>query len=204
MFTLRLLVVESSKGLQAFVRQLFENFGFDPELIKTASSPQAALAVAHQLKPDFLLTDWFADGSMNGLDLYQKVLQFNPDCRFALLSADTGAEKTEAAKSAGALFLQHKPCSASDLRAALGSALQHMAKENPKVNKHVSEMTSAAARHLAALTQAAKTPHFTPGEKVFYRGKADSIRNVILSKGQMTVQLEGVAGLVPSGELTRA
>jgi hypothetical protein len=42
MFQIRLLVVDSSKGLQSYVRQLFETFGFDPKLIKTANDPTAA------------------------------------------------------------------------------------------------------------------------------------------------------------------
>lgn len=204
MFTLRLLIVESSKGLQTFVRQLFETFDFDPALIKSADNPQAALAIAAHLKPDFLLSDWFPEEPLNGIGLYQQLLELNPDCRFALLSAEVGPEQIEEAKKAGAIFLQAKPCSAADLRSALGKALQQLSTETPKLNSHVSAMTAAAARHLSALTVAARLPNFTPGEKVMHKGRPDVIRHVILRKGEMFVQLDGNAGLVPATEVLKA
>lgn len=203
MFTIRLLVADSSKGLQTYVRQLFENFGFDPELIKTADSPQAALSIAEELKPDFLLTDWFPKAPLSGIDLYQKILAHNPECQFALLSSETGPAQCEEAKKAGAIFLQAKPCSAADLRTALGKALQQISTENPKLNSHVGAMTSAAARHLSALTVAAKIPTFAPGDKVMYRGNVDTIKHVILRRGETVVQLRGVAGLVPATEVLK-
>jgi CheY-like chemotaxis protein len=201
MFTLRLLIVERSKGLQTFVRQLFENFGFDPAVIKCADSPQAALEIAADLRPDFVLTDWFPKEELSGIGLHQKLVLLNPDCKFALLSADVGPEKTEAARNAGAIFLLAKPCSAVDLRTALGKALQQLSAEIPKLNSHVGEVAMAAARHLSALTMAAKLPNFTPGEKVVYQGRTDSVRHVILRQGTMAVQLEGVPGLVPATEV---
>lgn len=204
MFTLRLLIVESSKGLQTFVRQLFESFGFNPALIRTASHPTAALEIAASLKPDFLLTDWFADESLNGIGLHQKLLTFNPACRLGLLSTDTGPERSEEAKSAGALFLQVKPCSAADLRAALGSALQQLPHENPSVDSHVAAAAEVAARHLSTLTIAATLPNFIAGEKVVYRGQVDSVKHVILRRGEMVLQLQGNADPVPASQVRKA
>lgn len=203
MFTIRILIADSSKGLQTYVRQLFENFGFDPKLIKTADSPQAALKIAEDLKPDFLLTDWSPKAPLSGIDLHQKILVHNPECQFALLSSETGPEHWEEAKKAGAIFLQTKPCSAADLRTALGKALQQISTENPKLNSHVGAMASAAARHLAALTVAAQIPTFTPGDQVMYRGNVDSVKHVILRRGETVVQLQGVAGLVPVTEVLK-
>lgn len=201
MFTLRLLVVERSKGLQTFVRQLFEDFGFDSALIKCADSPQAALEIAAGLRPDFVLTDWFPKEELSGIGLHQKMLPLNPDCKFALLSTDVGPEKSEEAQDAGAIFLLAKPCTAVDLRTALGKALQQLSAEVPKLNSHVSEAALAAARHLAALAMAAKLPNFSPGEKVVYQGRPDSVRHVILRQGTMAVQLEGIPRLVPATEV---
>jgi DNA-binding NtrC family response regulator len=204
MFTLRLLVVEKSRGLQTYVRQLFESFGFNPKLIKTADCSQVALEVAPLLQPDFLLTEWFPRGNISGIELYQQLLPYNPECRFALLHGETGPEQVEQATAAGAIFLQVKPCPAADLRSALGKALQQLAAENPKLDSHVSAAASAAARHLSALTIAAKTPHFKAGDSVLYRGNADSVKNVIFRKGEMVVQLSSNSILVPAGQVSKA
>jgi DNA-binding NarL/FixJ family response regulator len=204
MFKLRLLIADGSKGLQTFVHQLFVNFGFDDALIRMADDPTSALAIARNLKPDFLLTDWFPKNDIQGIALYQQVLECNPACKFALLSTRTGPEETEAAQKAGALFLQHTPCSANELRGALGKALQRLAAANPGVNSHVKDVTVAAARHLATLTAAAQLPTFNPGDKVYFRGRPDTVKNVILRRGEMVVQLQNVEGMVPSVQLRRA
>lgn len=203
MFQVRLLIVDSSKGLQSYVRQLFETFGFDPRLIKTASRPDIALEISMDLRPDFLLTDWFPTEELTGIKLHQEIVAYSPDCKFAMLSTDVGSEKSELAKRAGAIFLQVKPCSAVDLRTALGKALQQLSAEIPRINGHVGEMTAAAARHLAALKLAERSNHFVPGDKVEYKGRADTVLNVIFRQGEMVVQLHGVAGMVPASQVLK-
>jgi len=201
MFQIRLLVVDSSKALQSYVRQLFENFGFDPRLIKTTGDPATALEISRELKPDFLLTDLFPNGHLSGIELYQAIVGYSPGCKFALLSTDASAEKFELAARAGAIFLQVKPCSAVDLRTALGKALQQLSTESPRLNSHVADMTNAAARHLAALKIAARAPQFSPGDRVQHKGRTDSVLNVIFRNGEMVVQLNGVSGLVAASEV---
>ena len=203
MFMLRLLIVEKSKGLQVFVRELFESFGFSPDLIQSVGSPQAALEAAADLKPDFLLTDWFSGEPLTGIGLHKELLAFNPACQFALLSAEVGPQHMEQARQAGALFLQGKPCSAVELRTALGRALQQLPAANPQVDRHVNAIASAAARHLSALTVAAKLPNFVPGQKVIYKGRRESVRNVILRRGELALQLDGTVGLVPSSAVSK-
>jgi CheY-like chemotaxis protein len=201
MFQIRLLIVDSSKGLHTYVRHLFETFGFDPAFIKTASSPAAALEIARKLRPDFLLTDWFPHENLTGIKLHEAILAYSPECRFALLSTDVGPEKSDLAKQHGAIFLQVKPCTASDLRTALGKALQQLSAEIPRINSHVGAMTAAAARHLAALKLAEKSYHFVPGDKVQYKGRPDSVLNVIFRNGDMVLQLHGVTGMVSASEV---
>jgi DNA-binding NtrC family response regulator len=203
MFQIRLLVVDNSKGLQSYVRQLFETFGFDPNLIRSASKPDNALEISKDLKPDFLLTDWFPNEELTGIRLHQEIVAYSPDCRFAMLSTDVGSERLELAKRAGAIFLMIKPCSAVDLRAALGKALQQLSAEVPRINGHVGEMTAAAARHLAALKLAERSNHFGPGDKVQYKGRTDTVLNVIFRHGDMVVQLHGVTGMVPASQVLK-
>lgn len=204
MLEMRFLLVEKSRALQKFLRQLFEDFSFNPELIKTADTPEAALEIAKQLKPDFLLTNWFAQSPMDGIALFQEVKTCNPHCQFALLSSDAGPEHTELANTAGALFLLPTPCSAAELRAALGNALKLMAAKNPNVDAHVHDNTVAATRHLAALKAAAHLPTFVPGDKIRYKGKTDAVKHVILRRGEMVLQLASDDTVVPADEVAKA
>ncbi len=198
MLEIRILVVEKSRGLQRFLRQLLEDFSFNPELIKTSDTPESAIQIAKLLKPDFLLTDWFAQQPMDGIALFQQVQSFNPHCQFALLSSEVDPERVELAHHAGALFLQATPCSAADIKRALGQALKLLASKNPNVDGHVQANTLAAARHLAALKTAAHLPTFVPGEKIVYKGRHDSVKHVILRRGEMVVQLQSDDSLVPA------
>jgi CheY-like chemotaxis protein len=189
MLELRFLLVERSKALQRFLRELFENFSFSPELIKTADSPEAALLIAKDLQPDFLLTQWFPENTLHGIALFQRIQTFNPDCQFALMRPDVRPEHTEIANDAGALFLLPTPCTAAELRSALGDALKLLAVKNPRVDAHVHANTLAAERHLATLKAAAYLPTFKPGDKVVYKGRTDTVKHVILRRGEMVVQL---------------
>jgi DNA-binding NarL/FixJ family response regulator len=203
MLKIRFLIAESSKGLQSYVRQLFEDFSFDTELIRTADNPQAALEVARTLKPDFLLTDWFAKESLTGVALFKEVRAFSPACQFGLLSTDVGPERVQEAQAAGAVFLQLKPCTAADLRSALGKAIQTLSTKNPQVDRNVDAVALAAARHLAALKAAAQMSHFTIGDPVVHKGRRDTVKHVILSRGQMMLRLHSVNELIPATDVQR-
>jgi DNA-binding NtrC family response regulator len=203
MFEIRLLVVDSSKGLQTYVRQLFETFGFDPSLIQTTGDPETALEISKKLKPDFVLTDWYPGGKLTGIDLFQAIVIHSPECRLGLLSVDVGPEKLEQAKQAGALFLQVKPCAAVELRTVLGQALKQLSSEQPKLNSHVAEMTAAAARHLNMLKLAAASKPLTPGDRVQYKGRTESVLNVVARQGEIVVQLKGVAGFIRSSDVIK-
>ena len=203
MLEIRFLVVEKSRGLQRFLRQLLEDFSFNPERIKTTDTPESAIQIAKTLKPDFLLTDWFTQAPMDGIALFHQVQSFNPHCQFALLSSDVGPERAELANTAGALFLQATPCSAAELKLALGQALKSLASKNPNADAHVQANTIAAARHLAALKAAAHLPTFAPGEKILYKGRHDCVKHVILRRGEMVVRLNSDDSLVPAMDVIK-
>ena len=137
------------------------------------------------------------------IDLYQAIAIHSPECRFGLLSVDVGPEKLELAKQAGALFLQVKPCTAVELRTVLGQALKQLSSEQPKLNSHVAEMTAAASRHLNMLKLAAASKPLTPGDRVQYKGRTESVLNVVARHGEIVVQLKGVAGFVRSDDVIK-
>jgi hypothetical protein len=106
------------------------------------------------------------------------------------------------AQEAGAVFLLKKPCTAQELRAALTNAMELLAVESPKMAAHVNAMKSTAAKAKAAAI-AAKIPKFEVGENVQYRGRRESVKYVILRRGELVVQLNGMAGLVPASNVQK-
>ena len=204
MLEIRLLIVERSKGLQKFLLQLFENFSFNTALIKTADSPQAALKIAQTFRIDLLLTEWFPEEDLNGIALFQAISATSPQCQFALTSDQVGPGQTQLAHEAGALFLLHTPCTAAELRTALGKALQVLGTRNPKIDARVNEQAVIAARHLNTLKAAATMPNFSEGERVRYKGNIETVKHVILSQGELMIQLGSVQKLVPATEVQKA
>lgn len=203
MLEVRFLIVDGSKSLKAFLLQLFDNFSFDARLIKTADEPEAALALAKKLKPDFLVTDWFADAPLSGLELHQKVLAINPLCQLGLLSTEMGPAQIDASKAAGAVFLLPKPCTADQIRAALGKGLQQLVLKNPRIDAPAHDDADIAARHLSTLKLASTLAPMEPGDSVMYKGRPDSVRHTLFSRGEVLVQLEGVHDPVPAREVRR-
>ncbi len=195
------LISDPSPALQKFVRQLLTGYGFDAAAIKTVSDPHAAAEIAQSLKPDLLLTDWFAKESLSGIDLHQSILKSSPGCRFALMSQDGSPSLAEEARRAGALFFLVKPFSADDMRSALAQALEQMAHAHPAIAQRLHPTTYAQA-HPTATVQLPRLPQFKPGDRVRHGNRAASVKHVILRRGELVVQLDGVPGLVEASKLT--
>jgi two-component system chemotaxis response regulator CheY len=204
MLQIRILVADPSKGLLRYMGQVFDSFSFDGRYIKQAQTPEDALKLARSLKPDLLITDWFDNEPLTGLALYSAARGLNPLCQLGLLRTGVEPQHTAAAEEAGALFLLQKPCTSAQLLAALGQALKDLSHKNPTVNTPAKDDAAIAAQHLSALKRAAQMAPLKPGDQVLHQGRRDTVRNAILRRGEMVVQLEGFAELVPVEELQRA
>lgn len=193
------LISDPSHALQTFTRQVLTGYGFDAASIKTADDPQAALEIAKSLKPDFLLTDWFAKESSSGIALYQSILTINPSCHFALLSQAVDGAQTQEAQEAGALFLLAKPFAAEDLRRELAKALEQLARLHPLIARQLHASAPAHAR--PTQIQLPRLPHFKPGDRVMYANRTESVKHVILRRGELVLQLDGIPGLVEANKV---
>ncbi len=195
------LIADPSPALQKFIQQLLTGYGFDAAAIKTANDPHAAAEIAQSLKPDLLLTDAFAKESMSGIALHEALLKFNPGCRFALMAQDGSQTHAQAATQAGALFFLTKPFSADAMRAALAQALEQMATSHAAIAQRLHPSAQTHARPAAPSVQLPRLPQFKPGDRVRYGNRAESIKHVILRRGELVVQLDGVPGLVEASKL---
>lgn len=192
------LICDPSPALQTFLQQLLAGYGFDAAAIKTAGNPQAAAENVLSLKPDFLITDWFGKEVLSGIDLFRLVTQSSPQASFALLAQGVSASQEKEAREAGALFLLSKPFSADAARTELGRALEQLAARHPQIAQHVQAHQRAAAQPRAATLQLPSLPKYKPGDRVSYRDRVEVIQHVILRRGEMVVQLQGMPGLIES------
>lgn len=195
------LIADPSQAVQTFIRKQLETYGFPAANIKTVATPQAAREAAAALKPDFLLTDTFAKEGMSGLGLHRAVQKHNPDCSFAMLGTAVTAADQEEATDAGAYFLLSKPFTADIFRSALANALEQLALKHPQIAQQVLAQTKAAAP--APKIALPDLPQYKPGDPVSYKNRRDTVKHVILRRGELVVQLHGEVGLVEASKLQR-
>lgn len=196
------LISDPSPALQKFVQQLLTGYGFDAAAIKTTDNPRAAAEAAASLQPVFLLTDWFAKESLSGIGLYQAILKTSPACQFALLSQENSATYKQEADEAGAIFLLTKPFTADEMRVKLATALEQLSPFHPSIAQRIKPRPSTEPRPVQV--QLPTLPQFKPGDRVVYANRTESVKHVILRRGELVVQLEGVPGLVEASKVKRA
>lgn len=202
MSALSFLIADPSPAVQTFIRKQLEAYSFDAATIKTVATPQAAREAAAEIQPDFLITDTFAKEGMSGIGLHRAVQKHNAGCSFAMLgSAITPADQDDA-REAGAYFLLAKPFTADLFRSALSQALGQLARLHPQIALQVLAQTTAAAAPAPKIVLP-DLPQYKPGDQVSYRNRRETVKHVILRRGELMVQLHGDAGLVEASRLLR-
>lgn len=196
---LSFLIADPSQAVQTFIRQQLEAYSFPEATIRSVATTQAACEAAAELKPDFLLTDTFAKEEMSGIGLHKAVQKHNPDCSFAVLgTALTATDHTEA-NEAGAYFLLAKPFTADAFRSALTKAMEQLAQKHTQIAQQVMAQSKVATP--AAKPVLPDVPHYKPGDQVSYQNRRETVKHVILRRGELLVQLHGVTGLVDAAKL---
>ncbi len=203
MHSLRFLIADDSKALQAYMRQLLVEYGFDPACIYAANDTAAALELSTNQSPDFLLTDWFAQAELTGVALYEQILDLNPSCLYALMGRDLDATQIEQGTSAGALFCLSKPFTSAEIKAAMAQALEQLATLHPALQEHLAQRQSPSAVSHARHAEAPAAPVYKVGEQVMHQGRTETIKHVILRRGEVAVQLQGISGLIPAAKINK-
>lgn len=195
------LISDPSPALQTFTQQLLSGYGFDAAAIKTASTPQAAAEIAASHKPDFLITDWFAKEPITGIALHKTLLKDNPNCQFALMAQDCNPTRQQEADEAGALFLLAKPFTADAMRGAVRTALEQLAPLHPGIASKLTPQGSPKPPRPVYV--APPLPQFKPGDRVVYANRTESVKHVILRRGELVLQLDGIPGMVEATKVKR-
>jgi CheY-like chemotaxis protein len=203
----KFLVVDPLAGVQTFSRQLLQGYGFAADTILCLSDTEAALAQGLSFKPDMLITDWFAKGTITGLALYERLKAVSPGLRVGFLSFEITPEYEAQARAAQAMYLVRKPFTADQLRAALRQALDNLAKESPALHQRMSQTMFAAHAHgdikRVALPTLPVLPSLKPGDKVRIKGEIHTIQYVVHRAGETAVQVKGKGDLIPESKLER-
>lgn len=202
MSAVRFLVADSSPALQTFAKKMLVGFGFEAAWVHTAHSAEAALALAAELPPHFLLTDCFSRGPLTGLQLARQLRASHPSLRWALTSMQLPHDMEREANAQGAMFQLRKPFTAADMQTAMGRALEQWGRDFDEVGRRMPGYRRP--RYSGATPPAMDSPTFKPGDLVEYQGIRDTVKNVILSRGELAVQLSNVHGVVPATKLRKA
>jgi len=201
----RFLIVDPIPAVQNFASQLLESYGFAGDTIRCCADTQTALTQGLELKPDFLVTDWFAKATLSGIALHQRLREVSPQCRLALLSYEVTPEHEAQARTAGSRFLLRKPFTATELSTTLKNALVQLNKERPDLAQRFHAPSSTPGgkdRDIKPINMPMPVLQtFKPGDKVVHREKPETIQYVVISHGELAVQFQGRAGLVPAREV---
>ena len=119
--SVKILIVDDSRAMQAIVRRAVMETGIDPLDIQTASSGHDALNQVQSFKPDVVLTDWHMPG-MTGLQMVQTMRQMGlRDTYVGFVTTETQNDRVQEALNNGANFVLNKPFKDEELREKLGA-----------------------------------------------------------------------------------
>ncbi len=119
--SVKILIVDDSRAMQAIVRRAVMETGIDPLDIQTASSGHDALNQVQSFKPDVVLTDWHMPG-MTGLQMVRTMRQMGlRDTYVGFVTTETQNDRVQEALNNGANFVLNKPFKDEELREKLGA-----------------------------------------------------------------------------------
>jgi len=109
---MRLVAIDDDPKNLKFLNFILASTGLE---IHTATDPQAGLELIHRLRPRIVLTDLVMPG-MQGTELLEKILQFDPQIRVILMTGHHHPELAAEAIQKGAADHFTKPFSPEKLR----------------------------------------------------------------------------------------
>ena len=122
----RILIVDDDQDILANLSDILNDLGYETD---TASDGEVAIGKVEQLCPneesckfDLCLLDFKMPG-MDGVELYQKILEHNPKLRAIMITAYAGDDGIQRAVDAGTWKVLRKPV---DIKQLLGTISEAM------------------------------------------------------------------------------
>jgi len=138
----KILIVEDEQILTLDLKKRLISFGY--EVVGTASSGEVAIDLAFKKKPDLILMDIRLKGTIDGIEAAHTILE-HQTAAIIYLSAHSGLEILERAKSTESYGFLTKPVSHQELQAILATSLTRYRLEK-RLRESESRMTLALER----------------------------------------------------------
>jgi len=136
---LSLLIIDDNPGSLEMLSSALAQ----PDLeILTASDPEQGVDLVHSRHPQIVLTDLVMPG-MTGLEVLDRVMEFDPATEVILMSAHYSTESAVEAIKKGASDYLNKPVSIAALREKIGSLLQ-AARKRQRASQLEDELLASA------------------------------------------------------------
>ena len=115
---MKFLIVDDSLAMQTIIKINLGKAGYIGHDFQTAADGKQALKMIEDWHPDVVITDWHMP-NMTGIELLLEVQLQGLNINIGLVTTETDPKLIEDAKSAGALFVLHKPFDIDELKEAM-------------------------------------------------------------------------------------
>lgn len=107
--SLRVLVVDDSRAIQAIIVRVLQNAGLGPMEIEMASNGDQALRMVTANPPDLVISDWHMP-VVSGIEMLQTLRQLGGNTvKVGFVTTETADRHLDQARSNGAVFVINKP-----------------------------------------------------------------------------------------------
>ncbi len=121
--SLRVLVVDDSRAIQAIIARVLENAGLGPMVIETAGNGEQALRMVTAQPPDLVISDWHMP-VVTGIEMLQTLRQLGGGTvKVGFVTTETAERHLDQARSNGAVFVINKPFKDEELLREVQKAL---------------------------------------------------------------------------------
>ena len=121
--SLRVLVVDDSRAIQAIIARVLENAGLGPMVIETAGNGEQALRMVTAQPPNLVISDWHMP-VVSGIEMLQTLRQLGGGTvKVGFVTTETAERHLDQARSNGAVFVINKPFKDEDLLREVQKAL---------------------------------------------------------------------------------
>ncbi len=121
--SLRVLVVDDSRAIQAIIARVLQNAGLGPMEIEMASNGDQALRMVTAHPPDLVISDWHMP-VVSGIEMLQTLRQLGGNhVKVGFVTTETADRHLDQARSNGAVFVINKPFKDDELLREVQAAL---------------------------------------------------------------------------------
>jgi len=115
---MKFLIVDDSLAMQSIIKRSLAKAGYEDNDYQAAADGFQALEIIEQWQPDIVITDWHMP-NMSGIELLKVVQERGIEVKIGLVTTETNPRCILEAKTAGALFVLHKPFEVEELQQKL-------------------------------------------------------------------------------------